>query len=267
MIQERFRLGKICKYGHEAPDHPGSGIYYIKGGRCVECACSAKRNGRGKIRGASRPKAKDDAERAEHLKANNLRWYREGGGKELAAARYITRYAANPELHKERARIAARKYRADPKKRAARLEQKRAAYKADPERFKENDRRHRHKPETLEKHRAYEKNRYDTDEQFMMRKRLRANFRGALRRHAKTRKAGTSKSYGIDYDAIVERLGPCPGNPAEWHIDHIRPLVSFDLTDPDQIREAFAPENHQWLLASDNMSKGCKFEDNIGLAT
>jgi hypothetical protein len=41
-----------------------------------------------------------------------------------------------------------------------------------------------------------------------------------------------------------------------WHVDHIIPLSSYDLTDPAQQREAFHYTNLQPLWAHDNMAKG-----------
>jgi hypothetical protein len=84
---------------------------------------------------------------------------------------------------------------------------------------------------------------------------LRSRLHVAFRRAALD-KAMPANEYGIDYKAIFNHIGPCPGKHGEWHIDHVRPLRSFDLSDPAQVRLAFAPENHQWLPAKDNLRKG-----------
>jgi len=44
-----------------------------------------------------------------------------------------------------------------------------------------------------------------------------------------------------------------------WHIDHIKPLSSFDLTDRKQLLEACHYTNLQPLWANDNLSKGDKY--------
>jgi len=43
-----------------------------------------------------------------------------------------------------------------------------------------------------------------------------------------------------------------------WHIDHIKPCSSFDLTDPEQQKQCFNYKNLQPLWARENLSKWCK---------
>jgi len=44
-----------------------------------------------------------------------------------------------------------------------------------------------------------------------------------------------------------------------WHIDHIRPCASFDLSDPKQQEECFHYTNLQPLWAKDNYAKGSHY--------
>jgi hypothetical protein len=92
------------------------------------------------------------------------------------------------------------------------------------------------------------------DPGFVVEYRLRNRFARALRSYARGKEMPSS-AYGVHYQAIADHIGPCPGSLDDWHIDHIRPLCSFDLTDPAQVREAFAPENHRWLPRADNLAK------------
>ncbi len=44
-----------------------------------------------------------------------------------------------------------------------------------------------------------------------------------------------------------------------WHIDHIRPLKSFDLTDREQVKQACHYTNLRPAWAKDNLSKGARY--------
>ncbi len=44
-----------------------------------------------------------------------------------------------------------------------------------------------------------------------------------------------------------------------WHVDHILPCASFDLTDPEQQRQCFHYSNLQPLWAEENYRKGAKW--------
>ena len=46
------------------------------------------------------------------------------------------------------------------------------------------------------------------------------------------------------------------------NLDHIQPLSSFELTDPNQLKEAAHYTNIQPLLKSDNRSKGSRFHEH-----
>ena len=48
-------------------------------------------------------------------------------------------------------------------------------------------------------------------------------------------------------------------NHGEWHIDHIRPLSKFDLTDRKQLKEACHYSNLQPLWRHDNLSKSNRY--------
>ena len=113
--------------------------------------------------------------------------------------------------------------------------------------------------ENKDKLNKYFKKKRMIDENYRIAVILRNRLNQALKIYSQTGKIMTSKKYGIDWNAVIEKLKPFPENLSEYHIDHIRPLCSFDFNDLEEVKKAFAPENHQWLLASENMSKGGRF--------
>lgn len=100
----------------------------------------------------------------------------------------------------------------------------------------------------------------ENDPNFVIIRRIRDRLRDALKLYAKSKKIKSADEYGVDYKKIIEYLGPCPGERKDYHIDHIKPLSLFDFSDLEQIKLAFAPENHQWLKSEENLKKGDKYD-------
>lgn len=93
---------------------------------------------------------------------------------------------------------------------------------------------------------------------------MRGRLTRALEKYLSEKKSIGKDEYGIDYDQIMKKLEPFPSDCDKYHIDHIKPLSSFNMLKEDgsvnlsEIKKAFAPENHQWLLIKDNLKKGAK---------
>lgn len=92
---------------------------------------------------------------------------------------------------------------------------------------------------------------------------LRTRIRIAL--HGSAKCAPTYRLIGVsgieEFRSLMEKKFK-PGMTWEnygrdgWHIDHIRPCASFDLSDPRQQRECFHHTNLQPLWALENIRKG-----------
>ena len=157
------------------------------------------------------------------------------------------RFARNPEaMEKERMRQKTRDA-ARPrvgKKEKMTIDQRRAMVRLS----KAKARSERHEETKRADREYYQKN--------SLRIRIRNRVSKALRSQG-IKKVMTVDGYGIDVAAIIAHIGPCPG--PDWHIDHLRPLAWFDLSDPNELMAAFSPENHQWLPAFENMKKGARY--------
>ncbi len=91
-----------------------------------------------------------------------------------------------------------------------------------------------------------------------MRNRLNAAIRGRFRAGSAVRDLGCSIPDFLIY--VAERFLPGMSweNWGEWHLDHIRPLSSFDIADRAQFLMAAHFTNYQPLWAVDNLSKGSR---------
>ena len=65
----------------------------------------------------------------------------------------------------------------------------------------------------------------------------------------------------IEYLESLFELGMSWETYGSWHIDHIKPLSLFDLSDPEQQRECFHYTNLQPLWAEDNYKKGNQYSE------
>jgi len=52
-------------------------------------------------------------------------------------------------------------------------------------------------------------------------------------------------------------------NHGKWHLDHVRPCASFDLTKPEEQEKCFHYSNYQPLWAEQNLSKGAKLDYDL----
>ena len=96
--------------------------------------------------------------------------------------------------------------------------------------------------------------------------RLRSRVHQAIQAQNSYKNSKTVQLIGCSYADLKTHLeslfldGMSWDNFGLWHIDHIRPCASFDLTDPEQQKQCFHYTNLQPLWALDNRRKYCKWE-------
>jgi hypothetical protein len=104
-----------------------------------------------------------------------------------------------------------------------------------------------------------------TDLNYKLSKRLRGRINMAVKNKVK-KKLKSFELIGCTVDFLIEYLenkfteGMSWDNYGDfgWHIDHIVPCASFDLTDEEQQKKCFHYTNMQPLWAVDNLKKGKK---------
>mgnify|MGYP003342197965 FL=1 len=100
------------------------------------------------------------------------------------------------------------------------------------------------------------------DIQFRLSNNLRARIREALKNNQKAgsavRDLGCSIEQFKEYIASKFANGMTWDNYGEWHLDHIKPLATYNLSDRQQFLEACHYTNYQPLWAKDNLSKGAR---------
>ena len=194
---------------------------------------------RKKLNAYRRERYKTDANHREQVRLNGQKWARNNPKK------VAQRYARYRSKNREKVRLAEKSWR-----------------HRNSEKVKGFRLRYR-----LKNRQVYNKARYlrlKNDPQFVTLNRLRARLHAALKKTGYKKSASTVKLCGCTPNELMLHLqskfqeGMHWNNYGKWHIDHIRPCASFDLTDPEQQKQCFHYTNLQPLWAAENLSKGAK---------
>ena len=106
------------------------------------------------------------------------------------------------------------------------------------------------------------KQRYHKDVNYRVGCCLRSRLNKAIKNNYK--KGSAVKDLGCTKEELKKYLeskfqpGMSWNNYGQWHIDHIKPLSSFNLEDREELKKACNYSNLQPLWAKDNLSKGAK---------
>ena len=108
---------------------------------------------------------------------------------------------------------------------------------------------------------ARRKHRRHTDPLYKLKSTLRTRLSNVLRSRKTRKNNPTIVLIGCSVEQLRDYLTPLfqPGmtweNHGEWHIDHVKPCASFDLTSPEEQKKCFHYSNLQPLWAKDNLVK------------
>ena len=106
------------------------------------------------------------------------------------------------------------------------------------------------------------KNRYNKDIEYKLRRLLRGRLYSAIQKNVKT--GSSIKDLGCSIKELRGHLESqftedmTWSNHGKWHIDHIKPLSSFDLSNRRELHKGCNYKNLQPLWAEDNLRKGGK---------
>ena len=137
--------------------------------------------------------------------------------------------------------------------------------KNDPEyRKKINEARNEYgkRPDQKIKRNIYLKNKLKTNFNYKLIHTIRVRIKDVLRGHSKS--DSTINMLGCTIEELWKHLESTfkPGmnkeNHGLWHVDHIKPCSSFDLSKPEEQVKCFHYTNLQALWAHENLSKGTK---------
>ena len=163
------------------------------------------------------------------------------------------------EKYKERLKLSKKTYRENNKEKSKIYRNK--YYLANKEKVKFSKEKYR--INNKEKISNYVKNRYQKENNFKLKMLLRHRIYMALKGIAKSKK--TKDLLGCTVEQLWVHLEKSfkPGmnreNYGKWHVDHIRPCASFNLSNPEEQSKCFHYTNLQALWAYENISKSNKY--------
>jgi hypothetical protein len=124
----------------------------------------------------------------------------------------------------------------------------------------------KNKEHIIENKRIYNNFKRNTDEIYKLKSNLRSRILVALKNNFKV--GSVIRDLGCSIEELKQHLeskfkdGMSWENQGKWHIDHIRPLSSFDLINREQFLQACHFSNLQPLWAEENLRKSNKYDTN-----
>ena len=180
----------------------------------------------------------------EHVRKVALAWRNKN--KDYVNARTREYFKNNAEAREKRKKIS-KEYHGRPEVR----ERAKARYYANRE-------------EIMKRHVIWCRNRRHTNQEYRLMDNLRGRVNIALRRHNAFKWKSTAKLIGCSVKYLMKHLekqfkpGMSWENREKWHVDHIIPCISFDLSKLEQQKKCFHYTNLQPLWPTENYRKGTK---------
>lgn len=152
-------------------------------------------------------------------------------------------------------------------------------YAANKDRKREQGKKlyNKNRKEVLEKRKQRHAERMENDVQYRLSRVIRSRLNTLIRKDTPNKKLGSAigaLGCSLDYlkkyleekfyfDKNSNQFLSWDNYGTVWHIDHIRPLASFNLSNEKEFLEAFHYTNLQPLSAIENISKGAKISEEF----
>lgn len=259
---KQYFPGSLCPNGHLSPR-------FTSGGRCITCQKDLMKQKReeGYFREyEAKRRETDPSWRANKARVARDSYHRHKDSDEAKKKRkaWYEQYK-NSEWYQESTRRAKEKFVTSGKKADA---DKRYAESEAGKMSRDKARRQWRERFETEKGMPISTWRLKNDPQFKLHARLNTRIRDVLQKQGTIKSAKTSELIDAPVKEFKEYLSANwePGMTWDnygrdgWHVDHIRPCASFDLTDEEQQRVCFNWRNLRPMWGSENISKSDNYE-------